>query len=152
MIQRIQSLYFLLSALATGLMLFNPLLGIGSESNSRAWLFADAVKDSNTGDVIVQAYPLLILIGIITLISLVTIFLYKRRMGQMRLTIYNMILMVGLLILGYYYAYQGSRETGGSYELTFYTIMPLVAFVMSLLGWRGVRRDYLMLKAVERIR
>ena len=152
MIQRIQTLFFLLSAIATGLMLVNPLLGIELPDGGLAILFADAVKYSGSGKIIVQAIPLLILISIITLISLVTIFLFKRRMLQMRLTVYNLILLAGLLVLGYYYARQGVKQTGGSIELMFYSIMPVVAFILSLLGWRGVRRDYLMLKAVERIR
>jgi hypothetical protein len=152
MIQRIQTLFFLLSALAAGLMLFNPLLGIDLPDGGRAILFADGVKDAGSGKVVVQAFPLLALIAIITLISIVTVFLYKKRMLQMRLTVYNLVLLVGLIVLGYYYARQGVKETGGTMELTYYTIMPVVAFILSLLGWRGVRRDYLMLKAVERIR
>lgn len=70
----------------------------------------------------------------------------------MRLTVYNMILMVGLIGLGLYYALQGAKELSGDLKLTFFTIMPVIAFILSLLAWRGVRRDYLMLKAVERIR
>ena len=70
----------------------------------------------------------------------------------MRVTGYNMILLGGLLGLGYFYAWRGLNEIGGELELTFYTIMPVIAFIFNLLAWRGVRRDYLMLKAVDRIR
>lgn len=152
MIQRIQTLFFLLSAVASGLMLFNPLLAIELQDSASAILFADAVKYAGSGKVVVQALPLLALVAIITLISVATIFLFKKRMLQMRLTVYNLILMLGLIVLGYYYARQGVKETGGTLQLTYYTIMPVIAFILSILGWRGVRRDYLMLKAVERIR
>jgi len=70
----------------------------------------------------------------------------------MRLIVYNLILIVGLIGIGYYFAQQGANELAGSIKLAPFTIMPVVAFILSLIAWRGVRRDYLMLKAVERIR
>ena len=152
MIQRIQSLFLLLSAIATGLMTFNPLLNIEATNGESGILFANAVKSVGAGEVILPCSPLLILICLITLISLFTIFIYKKRMLQLRLTVYNMILMVGLVGLGYYFARQGANELAGSLKLAKFTIMPLIAFIFSLLAWRGVRRDYLMLRAVERIR
>ena len=152
MIQRIQSLFLLLSAITTGLMTFNPLLNIEVTNGESGILFANAVKSAGTGEVILPCSPLQILISLITLISLLTIFIYKKRMLQMRLTIYNLILMVGLVGIGYYFAWQGANELAGSIKLAPFTILPVVAFILSLLAWRGIRRDYLMLKAVERIR
>ena len=152
MVQRIQSLFLLLSAIATGLMTFTPLLDIEAANGESGILFANAVKSAGAGEVLLPCLPLLILICLITLISIITIFLYKKRMLQMRLTVYNMILMVGLIGLGYYFAHQGANELSGHLNLVFYTIMPIVSFILSYLAWRGVRRDYLMLKAVERIR
>ncbi len=152
MIQRIQSLFLLLSAIVTGLMVFKPLLNIEAADGESGILFANAVKSAGAGEVILPCLPLLILICTITLISIITIFLYKKRLLQLRLTVYNMILMVGLIGLGYYFARQGANELAGSLNLVFYTIMPVIAFILSFLAWRGVRRDYLMLKAVERIR
>ena len=101
MIQRIQHFFLLLSAVSTGLMLFQPLLGIESNSETGV-MFADALKTAGAGEVILPCLPLLILIGLITLISLGSIYLFKRRVLQMRLTVYNMILMAGLIGLGYY--------------------------------------------------
>ena len=100
MVQRIQSLFLLLSAIATGLMTFNPLLDIEAANGESGILFANAVKSAGAGEVLLPCLPLLILICLITLISIITIFLYKKRMLQMRLTVYNMILMVGLIGLG----------------------------------------------------
>ena len=151
MIQRIQHFFLLLSAVSTGLMLFQPLLGIESNSETGV-MFADALKTAGAGEVILPCLPLLILIGLITLISLGSIYLFKRRVLQMRLTVYNMILMAGLIGLGYYYARQGANEISGDIKLMFFSVMPIIAFIFSLLAWRGIRRDYLMLRAVERIR
>ena len=152
MIQRIQSLFWLLSGVATGLMTFQPLLKIESDGLEKGLLFANEIQSAGAGESILSCTPLLILICVITLISVMTIFLFKKRMVQMRLTIYNMILMVGLIVLGYYYGHQGVNELDGSLKLATFTIMPIVSFILSVLAWRGVRRDYLMLKAVDRIR
>ena len=142
----------LLSAVATGILIFMPLASIEVVGGESGFMYADAIKSAGAGETILPCIPLLFLISLITTISLVCISLYKRRLIQMRLTVYNMILMVGLLVFGYYYARQGANEISGDIQATFYTIMPVVAFILSLLAWRGVRRDYLMLKAVDRIR
>lgn len=152
MIQRIQSLFWLLSAVASGIMTFEPLLKIESSGIEKGLLFASDIKSTGAGEVILSCLPLLVLICIITLISVATIFLYKKRLLQMRLTVYNMVLMFGLIVLGYYYGHQGAIELNGSIKLASFTVMPIVSFILSLLAWRGVRRDYLMLKAVDRIR
>ena len=152
MIQRIQSLFWLLGSIASGLMLFNPVLRINVSGGDSGLLYAGSLKSEVSGEVIISSIPLFSLVLIIVLIGLVCIFLFQKRVLQMRLTVYNMILLVGLLALGYYYAWRGLNEIGGELELTFYTIMPVIAFIFNLLAWRGVRRDYLMLKAVDRIR
>ena len=152
MLQRIQHIFLLLSAVATGLMIFKPLVSIEVAGGESAFMFAGAIRTEGAGETILSCIPLMFLICLITAISLLTIFLYKKRLLQMRFTVYNMILMVGLIVLGYYYASKGANEISGDIQLTFYTVMPVVSFILSLLAWRGVRRDYLMLKAVERIR
>lgn len=151
MIQRIQHFFLFLSAVSTGLMLFQPLMGIESSSQS-GLMYADALKTARAGEVILPSLPLLILISVITLISFGSIYLYKKRILQLRITVYNMILMMGLIGLGYYYARQGANEISGDIKLLFFSVMPIIAFIFSFLAWRGIRRDYLMLRAVDRIR
>jgi len=152
MIQRIQHFFLLLSAVATGIIILKPVISIEVPNGESGLMYASALKSAGAGEVILPSLPLVFLVSLITLISLVSIFLYKKRLLQMRLTVYNMILLVGLLGLGYFYARLGAKEISGEIKLMFFSVMPLVAFILSLLAWRGIRRDYLMIKAIDRIR
>lgn len=151
MIQRIQSIFLFFSAIAIMLLFFFPLLSIGNAQDG-ATLFIGAVKVNASGKVLLSAWPLLTLAIIILWINLLSIFFYKRRMFQMRITIYNIILMAGLILLGFYYSWQGQSRIDGEISLGFFSIMPVISMIFSYLAWRNIRRDYLMLKAVNRIR
>ena len=80
MIQRIQSLFWLLGTIASGLMLFNPVLRINVSGGDSGLLYAGSLKSEVSGEVITSSIPLFSLVLIITLIGLVCIFLLKKRM------------------------------------------------------------------------
>ena len=103
MIQRIQTLFWLLGSVASGLMLFNPILRISSEAGSYGLLYAGSLKTEGADDLIFSSVPLLVLILIITLLGLGCIFLFKKRVLQVRLTVYNMVLLVGSNVLSFFY-------------------------------------------------
>lgn len=134
------------------MMLLKPLVRIFVPEGESGLMYAGVLKSAGAGEAVLSSMPLFFLIAMVTAISVITIFIYKKRVLQMRITVYNMILMIGILVLGYYYASQGAKELSGEIKLLFYSVMPVISFILSLLAWRGIRRDYLMLKAVERLR
>jgi len=151
MIQRIQTVFLFMSALVMSLLFFNHLASIES-LDKKAELWLSGVKDSATGDYLLQSWPLSVLVIIIILIYLITIFLYKKRELQMRFIIYAIILTVGLIGFVAFYGIQGANQIDGRITMDYFSVMPVVAVIFNILAWRGIRRDYLMLKAVDRIR
>lgn len=151
MIQRIQTLYLFFSVVALACLIFFPMAEIVAGSQSFEFeLFG--IKETLNNTLVMGTWPLGALIGIMITINLVVIFSYKKRELQMRLIVYNMVLTIGFLLVGFLYGKQGLELTNGNIQMEFFSIMPVIALILMILAWRGVRKDHLMLKAVERIR
>ncbi|MCK5170207.1 MAG: DUF4293 domain-containing protein, partial [Bacteroidales bacterium] len=86
------------------------------------------------------------------LISFISIFLYKKRIIQMRINSFNIILMIGYLGLNYYYIQNFSKQLDGvvSYEIT--TIFPFVAAILTYLAIRAIGKDEALIRSMDRIR
>jgi hypothetical protein len=152
MIQRIQTIWLLLSLAAWGFLFFGPVISLTNESGGAWILEASAIKNAQNSEAVIKTIPLLILFGVVEFLTLISIFLYKWRTLQMRITLYTMILQVfsyGLIAL---YVIQGARHLDAKPGLMFLSIMPLVSFILSFLAFRGIRRDILVLKMVNRLR
>ena len=139
-----------MGAISIALLFVAPIAKITGSVDLEFWL--NGIFDPGTEEYIRSNWILGVLGSIIILISLLTIFLFKKRELQMRLTIYNIILIVALIGLGIFLATTGAKDFNGTLKSEYYSLMPIVAMIFNILAWRGVRKDYLMLKAVDRIR
>jgi len=152
MIQRIQTIWLLLSLAAWGFLFFGPTISFTSDSGGAWVLQASAVKIAESSDSVIKTVPLAILFAVVQFLTFLSVFLYKHRTLQLRITLYTMILQVfsyGLIAL---YVIQATRQLDAKPGLMFLSIMPLVSFIFSFLALRGIRRDILVLKMVDRLR
>jgi hypothetical protein len=160
MIQRIQTVYLLVVvALHVGLYYVNfweaEHEGIGP------------VIELTAGDVITHgssagaAEPLLnwalrlaILNGIILLFTLITIFLYKRRMTQLRITRFLLLAEVLLLVAMFYVVEQAKDILPPTDEMEFgFGIgFPILAMILIFLAGRGIRHDEKLVRSADRLR
>ncbi len=155
MIQRIQTVYLLLATIAMSLTLFLPLATIwqgGNEIIIKAW-FAD-------GTVGFKA-PLPLYLGIIlsvaTALPFVTIFLYKKRMTQIRLCVSEIVLLLGSVAFIALYCYRMCDVLAElmqelNFTLGFASLMPFVAIIFVVLAIRGIARDEALVRSLDRIR
>ena len=150
MIQRIQTLFWILAAGGIALMFVSPMAKLSSNPELSFWL--NGFMAEGAEEYARPTWPLGALGVVIMLINLITIFLFKKRELQMRLTIYTMILIVGLVGLGVFYLMVAAKDFNGDIKLMYFSVMPIVSLILNYLAWRGVRKDFLMLKAVDRIR
>lgn len=155
MIQRIQSLYLFLAALLTGLMLALPLgsfLGGVEELELTAFGF----KDMATGQAALNTYGLTATVIAATLLALITIFLFKRRMVQFRLCVVEMVLLAGVLLFEVYYMWGAVRSLEAfdisAWKLSVAAFFPLISLIFTYLALRGVKKDILLVKSLDRIR
>ena len=97
-------------------------------------------------------FPIGILAASIALIYLVSIFLYKKRSLQGRLVIFNMILIVGLLVLIYFYVGLIKDELKAEVTYGMVNIAPFVALALSFISFHRIRLDEALVKSYDRIR
>lgn len=152
MIQRIQSIFLLLAILASGLMFLFPILNLVSQTGDEWRLTAKALSRTVDGEVLFMVLPFTIHLSLATLIPLVVLFLYKVRSLQVRLTLINMVLTLGLLVLMFLYGVKGSLQLEGSITPGFISIMPIISFILQLMAFRAIRRDDLLIRGLDRIR
>lgn len=148
MIQRIQTLYLLLAAILCGLIFFLPLMWFGFEGEQ---LLLGALTIQR-GGVQVADVPLYfpILLGAATLLPLLTLLLFKRRVLQLRLCAVEGVLLFGLLAMEAM-LYWGPRtfERGSLMPASF---LPIAALFFVVLAAKGIFKDEMLVRSLSRIR
>lgn len=150
MIQRIQSIYLLLAASALGLQFVLPY------ASAPATVVTDAAGTFNDGVFNVIDRPgMLILTGLACAIALISIFMFKNRSVQSKLTSVGSITVA---ILAVTLAYQFSKminETGAAMSNVQYQGgigMPAFSILLLWLANRAIRKDEALVKSSDRLR
>lgn len=153
MLQRIQTLFFLFTALFQGAMLILTLAELVIDGNNIICYTASGFNAEGilAGDS-VNTYFIYTLIVITAFLPFVSVFLYKRRILQMRLSIYNIILLIGLQAVLFWLLYKTGTETHAvtNYKIPF--IFPVVSVILMLLAYRYTRKDENLIRSLNRIR
>jgi hypothetical protein len=138
MIQRIQTVYLILTFLVTGvIMFFVPLWTL---NNGKAFYF---MQD--------QFYT--ILLGLSTMLSVISIISYKKRQNQFVMGRLNIILNLILLGLFVYRSLNLSGDTTTVVsEKGIGMFLPIVAIVLLVLANKAIKKDEDLVKSVDRLR
>lgn len=152
MIQRIQSVYLLIVTILLVVTMCQPVgTFIAADGVSTSVLkplgvtLADGNFQSTWG-----------MFGILLLCAVVafgTIFLFRNRMLQVRMTIFNSLLLIGYYIVTgvFWYVLDGKLEAG-SFRLGWALCLPAVCIILNYLAFRAIYRDEVMVKAADRLR
>jgi hypothetical protein len=147
MIQRIQTVYILLSAILIGLLFSLPFAEIAF--NDQLYLFD--IRGIVRNDTVQEnGLPLALLTGLILLLHVYTLFIYKKRILQIRILIFTILLMVGLFGLFYFFTYYAFDDAQISFKMT--VIFPLVAVILDYLAIRNIGKDEALIRSINRIR
>ena len=147
MIQRIQTVFLFLSAVFAGVLFFVPITSfdLGNEIvNLSIFGAGNSVK----------ALPLLILTILMLLIPFVTIFMFKKRELQLKLSSLNVFLnavFCGLIFLFYDNSIQENLLVE-TITYAFGTYIPLINMVLSVLAMRWIKKDIELIKSIDRLR
>jgi hypothetical protein len=127
MIQRFQTIYLLLTTLFSILFLSGKMLVLKNE----------------TGVVELHGIilPLVVLLILIAAISLLTIFLFKNRKFQLKLSIALIVLSIILILALAYYAFTLSGKYNAPIQFSINLIFPVMVLVFSILAYRGIKKD-----------
>lgn len=153
MLQRIQTVYLLIIVALMIATLFLPLAVL--QQGDALFSFDATGLSSMTGEVVLiyPAWGLFALTAIISIIALVTIFIYKKRMLQVRLCIFNALLMLGFY--GFFafliWTLKGQME-GASMSVKFALSFPLVSLILDYLAIRNIGADEALVRSLDRLR
>lgn len=149
MIQRIQTLYLLIVAALMAVTLFAPLawFGVGGETFD---LYAFALR-SSSGEVMRPPVYTGIVLVLACVLPLITIFLFKRRLLQVRLCVVEMVLLAGaeVMLVAYYFFGHGATDFQGMKPAI---ALPLVSLLFAWLAVRAIFRDERLVRSLDRIR
>ncbi|MCX6245452.1 MAG: DUF4293 domain-containing protein [Bacteroidetes bacterium] len=156
MIQRIQSFYLFVVAVACGSLFFFPMIEYIDPLKGTYKLFATGMKYFMETPVTIffwETFPLLVLILGSMILALATIFLYKNRRLQFRLVSINVllnVLLVALVFILYSRIYETRFQIHSSYQFGIY--IPLISLVFLVLATRAIRKDEALVKSTDRLR
>ena len=149
MIQRIQSVYLLAVTILMIVCMCSPVGSVIantqeiSELSNLAITFPDGTKDF-------APWALFAILLIVALLSFGTIFLFKKRMLQIRLTIFSSVMLIGYYLTLVATIFMLADET--SFTPSWSICLPFVGIVLNWLAIRGIGADEALVKAYDRLR
>ncbi|MDP3002094.1 MAG: DUF4293 domain-containing protein [Bacteroidales bacterium] len=155
MIQRLQSLYLLLTTLLSLLFLNGSFLNFINKSGSVIKVtFNGIVRDTGGQgfELIEKLLPVSAFIILIPVFSLVTIFIFKNRKLQLWLASLVIILIVGFIFVTIFYSWFVITEYGAEIVPGFKMVIPVLILIFAILAYRGIRKDDRLIKSYDRLR
>ncbi len=154
MIQRIQSMWLLLSAAFSGLLIKGSIINFADKSGQKFFVgFSGIYKHVDSGNEIIRnSIPLAAIIVIIMLLSLITIFLYKSRRTQRVLSLILTSLSLCLVILVIFYSYILVKNYDAALIPGVKMVFPVLILVAVILAYIGINRDDRLVKSYDRLR
>lgn len=153
MIQRIQSVFYVLATICFVAFIFLPILSYQAITEMhvlRGNGFGDEVEQVTLG-IYLLLYAIFMAVFCFTLI-----FYFKNRGRQMVLTRYAVILSLliyGLIVFIHYNAIKTfSMGTDVEVQYGMGLPLPLVAALLLMLAYRGVKKDEQLVRSVDRLR
>lgn len=153
MLQRIQTVYLLLIVALTIAILFFPLALLQAGNDLFSFDAAGVSTLMGEPELIYPTWGLFALVAIIAIVALVTIFLFKRRILQIRLCVFNALLMLGFYGFFAYLAY-GFTSTFEDMTLSvkFGLAFPLINLILDYLAIRNIGADEALVRSLDRLR
>jgi glucan phosphoethanolaminetransferase (alkaline phosphatase superfamily) len=155
MIQRIQSIYLFLTTVLSFLFLKGGIIiFINGTGDTLKLTFSGIVKLSgdNASELIYKSLPVAILIIAIAVLSLITIFLFKKRNIQIMLTGLLIGFISALIIACGYYSWLIITKQNSELVPGIRMVLPVVMLILAILAYRGIKKDDQLVKSYDRLR
>lgn len=141
MIQRIQTLWLLLSTLCAALVWIIPVYG-GSGADQ-------VIREFSIRENLLMMF----LVTLSAIIPFITIFFFRNRSIQKKLLIVNLLLALAVIAAEYFAANAFKKEFGiiqGNWQLS--AILPFFIILFCIFAYRGILHDEKLLSAADRLR
>ena len=149
MIQRIQSIFLFASLCFLVPMFFVPVAALVHETGEILTFNFTGFYQTGAG-ITTHEYSIMAFGILICALNLIIILMYRHRITQIRLCIYNIILLIGLSGVVLFVLYNIQNIQTISFGLP--AVFPVVSVILHYLAFRGIRKDELMVQALSRLR
>lgn len=150
MLQRIQTLYLLLASICMVVSLLTNLavFTLGGEIVN-----FEAMGFYLNEEIIFPTWGLFIIGNITAVLSVLIVFIFKKRMLQIRLAAMNLFIILGYYGLIAFYILQRNPEAGSTFEsVGIGMITPFIAIILTYLAIRKIGADEALIRSLNRIR
>jgi hypothetical protein len=158
MIQRIQTIFLFLAAVAAIVLFFIPLAGVYSTMAAYKF-YIYGIINMVPGEASVFSFmttlPLLLLNLLVGGLAVVTIFLYKNRMTQLKLVRIAILLeIVSIFLVLFVYAkiIENNLQVIPEFLNEKGIYFPLISLVFLILAYRWIMKDEKLVRSVDRLR
>lgn len=155
MIQRLQTIYLLLTTIMSAIFLNGHIIKFPGGQKNVLDISSDGIRIADNVDGPATLWILLILTSLVLLIllaSFITVFFYRKRKLQMKMAA-AVIILVCLLILGsVYYYFFITRQYTGEIRLGINMLFLPLMLLFSYLAYRGISKDEELVKSYDRLR
>ena len=97
-----------------------------------------------------RRHILFVILLVVAALSFVTIFLFKKRMLQIRLTIFSSVVLIGYYLALVAYLFMLAEDT--TFSASWTICLPFAALILNWLAIRGIGADEALVKAYDRLR
>lgn len=159
MIQRIQTLYLLLAfgclvgclCVPVGAFLTDEGVRVAIMYNLQLTYAAQFVVEGMEGHSFATVSMFVVLI-VAAFLSFVAVFLFRKRALQMRLCTFCMIILVGWYVLYGFFIYHLSQGLELPFRPDLGGAFPFCAIVLVYLAFRGIMKDEMLVRSLDRLR
>lgn len=160
MIQRIQSVFLLCAAVATGLMFVMPAATLTVPGEQvYEYYTSKVIQVGGAPQFVTWNWASLFLNILMTALSVITIFLKKKGKSvrptlllQLRMCFVNIVLMLGMIALLWLQVRQVAGAVRATWTADTAFIFPTVGIIFTWLAIRSIVKDLTLLKSYDRIR
>lgn len=155
MIQRIQSLYLVLTAILSFLFLNGSIITFIDRSGHLIEVtFNKIIRESPVAahEILEKTFAMSLFIILIPVLSAITIILFKKRSLQKQLVRFLIIVVIAFIFVSCFYTYIVLTKYDSEIVPGFKMVIPLLQLIFSVLAYRGIIKDDNLVKSYERLR
>lgn len=153
MIQRIQSIFLLLTTILMGATFVIPSLEITSEGLKFSSILFNSLGIFDNS-ISYHAWGAAIFCALSAIVAFLNIFLYKKRKLQIKLGLFTALLIAIYYVTAAFYvnAFLDKITSGYSLNIQLGIIFPVLALIFDLFAVSRIKKDEKLVKSLDRIR
>lgn len=153
MLQRIQTIYLSIALILTSALFYTKLVTL-STGKTLYTMFYNGVftGEANSGGPVMDMLAFTILLFVSIVLGVITIFMFKKRLLQIRIAALNIGLQIGLTALIYFFAKTAGRELDAVYSFHYSMVFPLISVILLIMAIKAIGKDEALIRSMDRIR